>query len=320
MYYTKRGLISKGNLSGMIMKKTLSITVISKACGINPPTIRIWEKRYAVFSPDRTEGGQRLYSEDDLAKAKLIASLIEKGHSISSLAPLSVSELRNYLQKANEEKVFIEKKYSSSGVKKIVQHIENFNIDMIAGELQYQRTSIGAKDFIFKIILPVMQEIGLMVANGQCSVTQEHIVSTIVRDQLSKINLPNMGKEISRFALATPEGNLHELSILIADVICRANRVSTSYLGAAHPAQCLGEAVSALHCKTIVMGVISSDQWDYQKNIIPYLEMMDKHLKGSVKVILGGGWELKFPKFKNIEEVIVMKSFEDLDKFLVEQI
>ena len=98
-----------------------------------------------------------------------------------------------------------------------------------------------------------MRDIGLLVAQGKCSITQEHIVSTIIRAQLGKLNLPNTGGENGRFALATPDGNLHELSILIADIICRSNRVSTSYLGASHPANCLGEAVSALKCKTLVI-------------------------------------------------------------------
>ena len=52
------------------MKKSLGINVISNVCGVMPHTIRTWEKRYKIFSPDRSEGGQRLYSEDDLVKAK----------------------------------------------------------------------------------------------------------------------------------------------------------------------------------------------------------------------------------------------------------
>ena len=52
------------------MKKEFGINVISTACAVMPHTIRTWEKRYQVFTPERSEGGHRLYSEDDLAKAK----------------------------------------------------------------------------------------------------------------------------------------------------------------------------------------------------------------------------------------------------------
>jgi DNA-binding transcriptional MerR regulator len=283
-----------------------------------PHTIRTWEKRYQVFTPERSEGGQRLYSEVDLAKAKLIVALIEQGHTISSLARHSLQDLRSLLVVNKGEDSESGKMFTSVETKRLLQHLANFNIDMVASGMQHLRLSIGVKEFIFKIVLPVMHEIEKLYLKGMYSVTQEHIISTIVGDQLHQINLSNQGPNHDRFALATPEGNVHELPILIAEIICNANRVSTNYLGASHPAECLSEAVNALKCKTIVMGVISSAQWNYEKNIVPYLESMDKYLKNNVKVVLGGGREVDFPGFKNIENVKVIKSFEDFDKLLIE--
>jgi len=300
------------------MKKEFGINVISTACGVMPHTIRTWEKRYQVFTPERSEGGQRLYSEVDLAKAKLIVALIEQGHTISSLARHSLQDLRSLLVVNKGEDSESGKMFTSVETKRLLQHLANFNIDMVASGMQHLRLSIGVKEFIFKIVLPVMQEIEKLYLKGMYSVTQEHIISTIVGDQLHQINLSNQGPNPDRIALATPEGNLHELPILIAEIICHVNRFSTNYLGASHPAECLSEAVNALKCKTIVMGVISSEQWNYEKQIIPYLRSMDKYLKNKVIVVLGGGSEIDFPDFKNIENVKVVKSFEDFDKFLIE--
>lgn len=300
------------------MKKEFGINVISTACGVMPHTIRTWEKRYQVFTPERSEGGHRLYSEVDLAKAKLIVALIEQGHTISSLARHSLQDLRSLLVVNKGEDSESGKMFTSVETKRLLQHLANFNIDMVASGMQHLRLSIGIKEFIFKIVLPVMQEIEKLYLKGMYSVTQEHIISTIVGDQLHQINLSNQGPNPDRIALATPEGNLHELPILIAEIICHVNRFSTNYLGASHPAECLSEAVNALKCKTIVMGVISSDQWNYEKKIIPYLRSMDKYLKNKVIVMLGGGSEVDFPEFKNIENVKVVKSFEDFDKMLIE--
>ena len=300
------------------MKKEFGINVISTACGVMPHTIRTWEKRYQVFTPERSEGGQRLYNESDFAKAKLIVALIEQGHTISSLARHSLQDLRSLLVVKNGEDSESDKMLTSVETKKLLQHLANFNIDLVASGMQHLRLSMGVKEFIFKIVLPVMQEIERLALKGLYSVTQEHIISTIVRDQLGQINLANEGPNPDRFALATPEGNLHELPILIAEIICNANLVSTNYLGASHPAECLSEAVNALKCKTIVMGVISSAQWNYENNIVSYLESMDKYLKNTVKVLLGGGKEVDFPEFKNIENVKVVKRFEDFDKMLIE--
>jgi DNA-binding transcriptional MerR regulator len=300
------------------MKKEFSINVISTACGVMPHTIRMWEKRYQIFTPKRSEGGQRLYSEVDLDKAKIIVSLKEQGHTISSLARHSLQDLRSLLEvniRADSES---EKMFTSIETKKLLKHLENFDIDLVVSGMQHLRLSMGVKEFIFKIVLPVMHEIEKLSLKGTYSITQEHIISTIVRDQLNQINLANEGPNTKRFALATPDGNLHELPIMIAEIICHANRVSTNYLGASHPAECLGEAVNAIKCKTIVMGVISSAQWNYEKNIVKYLESIDKCLRNKVEIILGGGYKIDLPNFKNIENVKFVSSFEDFDKMLKE--
>ena len=300
------------------MKKEFSINVISTACGVMPHTIRMWEKRYQIFTPKRSEGGQRLYSEVDLDKAKIIVSLKEQGHTISSLARHSLQDLRSLLEVNNREDSESEKMFTSIETKKLLKHLANFDIDLVVSGMQHLRLSMGVKEFIFKIVLPVMHEIEKLSLKGTYSITQEHIISTIVRDQLNQINLANEGPNTKRFALATPDGNLHELPIMIAEIICHANRVSTNYLGASHPAECLGEAVNAIKCKTIVMGVISSAQWNYEKNIVKYLESIDKCLRNKVEIILGGGYKIDLPNFKNIENVKFVSSFEDFDKMLKE--
>ena len=298
------------------MENKLSINVISTATGIMPHTIRTWEKRYQVFKPERSEGGQRLYSEADLDKAKLIVALINQGHTISSIAKHSLKDLRSLLvdnrDDSESEKIFI-----SIETKKLLKHLGNFDISSLASGMQHLRLSIGAKEFIFKIVLPVMHEIEKLVLKGKYSISQEHIISNIVSDQLHKINLANDGNKMNSFALATPEGNIHELPILIAEIICHANRVTTNYLGASHPADCLGEAVNALKCKTIVMGVKSSSQWNYEKRIVKYLQSIDKYLKNNVEIILGGGYKIDFPDFKNIGNIQLISSFEDFDKMLI---
>ena len=205
---------------------------------------------------------------------------------------------------------------TSVGIKKLLTHLSNFDLSQISSEMVRLRLSIGAKEFIFKVLIPIIQAVGRMYLDGKYSVTQEHIISTIIRYQLSQINLPDSENSTDSIILATPEGNLHELPILIADILCQLNRISTYYLGAGHPAVCLSEAVNELKSKTIVLGVVSSDKWDYEKNIIPFLKLMDKNLKHKLKVVLGGGWKLNFPEFKHIENILLVNGLEDFDKTL----
>jgi DNA-binding transcriptional MerR regulator len=304
------------------MSKKFGIKVISNACGIVPHTIRTWENRYQVFTPERDQNGQRLYDEKDLKKAKLISMLLDSGHTISKVARLTIEELESLLninpKSANEP--FNEDDYQTKvSLKKLFMDLSNYQIDGVADEIEHLRMRLGAKGFVFGVVLPVMQEIGKLQATGTYSVTQEHIVSTIVRNQLGQISLPNIGSSKDRIVLATPDGNLHELSIIIADILCRANRMSTSYLGASHPPQCLAEAINALKANTLVMGAVSSDNWNYEKSIITYLKQMDSFLNRKLNVVLGGGFPLDFPEFENIQSVNVIENFEEFDHQLGRQ-
>ena len=298
------------------MNNTYNISFISNACGVKPHTIRTWEKRYNTFSPDRTDGGQRIYSEDDLTKGRLIVSLLEQGYSISRLAGKSLQDLQALIFDEKIESLQSNKMLTSVGIKKLLTHLSNFDLSQISSEMVRLRLSIGAKEFIFKVLIPIIQAVGRMYLDGKYSVTQEHIISTIIRYQLSQINLPDSENSTNSIILATPEGNLHELPILIADILCQLNRISTYYLGASHPAVCLSEAINELKSKTIVLGVVSSDKWDYEKNIISFLKLMDKNLTHKLKVILGGGWRLNFPDFNNIEDILLVNGFEDFDYVL----
>lgn len=74
------------------------IGVVSRLTGIRPTTLRIWERRYALVRPDRSEGKSRLYSEDDLRRLTLVKALVDAGHQISLLAPMTIEQLRLRLE------------------------------------------------------------------------------------------------------------------------------------------------------------------------------------------------------------------------------
>jgi DNA-binding transcriptional MerR regulator len=70
------------------------IGTVSKLTGISPDTLRIWERRYAVVTPQRSPGGGRLYATEDIARLKLIRRLVDKGDTIGVVADLSHDELQ----------------------------------------------------------------------------------------------------------------------------------------------------------------------------------------------------------------------------------
>jgi len=78
-------------------KHQYSIGVVARRTQMHPETLRVWERRYELIVPERTDTGRRLYSEIDILKVSLVKQLTERGHAVSSVARLPVDRLRALL-------------------------------------------------------------------------------------------------------------------------------------------------------------------------------------------------------------------------------
>ena len=74
-----------------------TIGVVSRQTGIHPETLRVWEKRYSLVVPTRTDTGRRVYSDQDLYRLSLIKQLVDQGYPPSGLASLPVEKLKERL-------------------------------------------------------------------------------------------------------------------------------------------------------------------------------------------------------------------------------
>lgn len=78
-------------------KHQYSIGVVARRTHMHPETLRVWERRYELIVPGRTETGRRLYSEVDILKVSLVKQLTERGHAVSSVAKLPIDRLEQLL-------------------------------------------------------------------------------------------------------------------------------------------------------------------------------------------------------------------------------
>ena len=73
------------------VKTSFSIKNLEHLSGIKAHTIRIWEKRYDLFLPERTETNIRLYNLDSLQKLLNVSMLYKNGFKISKIAKMEAS-------------------------------------------------------------------------------------------------------------------------------------------------------------------------------------------------------------------------------------
>ncbi|WP_242513531.1 MerR family transcriptional regulator [Halochromatium salexigens] len=74
--------------------QTYRIGAVARLTGIPPDTLRVWERRYAVVEPIRSEAGTRLYSAQDVGRLTLIKRLVDNGDAISHIAALNLAQLQ----------------------------------------------------------------------------------------------------------------------------------------------------------------------------------------------------------------------------------
>jgi DNA-binding transcriptional MerR regulator len=82
------------------MDNVYRIGAVSRLTGIPADTLRIWERRYHLVDPQRTEKGGRLYSQADVNRLTMIKALVDQGHAISTVANLDTRELNDRLSRA----------------------------------------------------------------------------------------------------------------------------------------------------------------------------------------------------------------------------
>lgn len=74
---------------------TYRIGAVSRLTGVPADTLRVWERRYSVVSPYRADSGTRLYGPEDVGRLTLIKRLVDRGDAISSVAKLTLAQLRD---------------------------------------------------------------------------------------------------------------------------------------------------------------------------------------------------------------------------------
>ena len=210
-----------------------SIKELENLSGIKAHTIRIWEKRYGILKPDRTDTNIRFYSDTELKRLLNIVILNRSGIKISKIAKLTDSQM--------SEKVMSISADSSSAA----SSIENLVIAMVEmDEFKFDRImsryimNEGFEDAIIKVIFPFFEQIGLLWQTGSINPAHEHFVSNLFRQKLM-VAIDNImvtdNQNADKFILFLPEGEYHELALLFYNYLIKKSGKLVYYLGNSIP-------------------------------------------------------------------------------------
>jgi len=213
--------------------KKFSIRDVETITGIKAHTIRIWEKRYSLLKPRRTETNIRYYSDDDLKLLLNVAMLNKEGESISALSRLSNEEL-------NEKVIEFASRTDKTDLHIKALTSATINLDEKAFEkvFEAQIKRLGLKNTIADIIFPFMKKVGQMWMAGTIHPAYEHFISNLIRNKLivaTEETPPLRPKIKRRYLLFLPENEQHELGLLFANFLVRSHGHNSLFIGQGTP-------------------------------------------------------------------------------------
>lgn len=230
-----------------------SIKDLEQLSGIKAHTLRIWEQRYSLLNPKRTETNIRYYDDSDLKLILNVSLLNSKGIKISKIAAMSRVEIGNEIIRLTEESLDHN------------DHIEALTICMVEmDEERFEKilnTNIikfGFENTIIKIVYPFLSRIGVLWQTGAINPAQEHFISNLIRQKLivaldGQVHIKG-GK---KFLLFLPAGELHEISLLFSTYLIKKSGHKVIYLGQSTPIEDL-ISVYKLHQPDYLFTIITT--------------------------------------------------------------
>jgi DNA-binding transcriptional MerR regulator len=216
------------------IKNAFSIKDLENLSGIKAHTIRIWEKRYNVLEPERTDTNIRLYDTASLQKLLNITLLHNHGYKISKISKYPAEKIPMLVRE-----IVSEKSVKSHAISAFKMAMLNFD------QAQFHRTYhdlLSEKSFreiFYDIFIPLITEIGLLWQSDTITPAHEHFISSLIQQKIvtntEKLLMQEAKVKDRVFVLFLPANEIHELGLMYLNYEIIFNGYKTVYLGESVP-------------------------------------------------------------------------------------
>jgi methylmalonyl-CoA mutase cobalamin-binding domain/chain len=264
------------------------MNVVSKRSGLSPHVIRIWEKRYQAVMPNRTDGGQRTYSDEDVFRLTLLRRLSEAGHKISGIARLPVEELE-WLWEREQPGIgsltdvgMPEDKMVAAMIRAVaLMNRTEFEELLRRGVVKY-----GAHAALEKLIAPLTERIGDLWREGSLNAAHEHFASVSIREFLwSSIRPYAANAKAPGILVTTPTGQLHELGAIIVGAAAADVGWRVIYLGPSLPPAEIASAATQNGVRAVALSIVYPED---DPELPGELETLRNYLEPEIVILAGG--------------------------------
>jgi DNA-binding transcriptional MerR regulator len=291
------------------IKSVFSIKDLENFSGIKAHTIRIWEKRYNVLQPMRTDTNIRLYDLHSLQKLLNITLLHDYGYKISKIATYPEEKIPQLVRE-----IITDKSAKVHAISDLKMAMMNFDQDLffsIYDSLIEKRTF---QEIFHQVFIPFMHELGLLWQTDSITPAHEHFISYLIKQKLivntEKLQVLKPTKTDKIFVLSLPMNEIHELGLMYINYEVLLHGYKTIYLGESMPIENLKD-LKKHHNNIIYISYLT---------IQPNREILNEYISKMNEELLDNETELWFigrmVQFISLEElpekVLIFNSISEL--------
>jgi DNA-binding transcriptional MerR regulator len=263
-----------------------NIKMVAKLLGLTPVTIRAWENRYGAVHPARSEGGHRLYSDQDVEDLRwLQLQTSEMGLSISQAVRLLEKKRESFDETSetyNESRLTLN--YDRLQVE-LYEALMAIDLEKAHGLVDQGFSMYELEEVFHHVLAPLMIRIGDEWEQGLVSVAREHLASEFVKQRCIQLfRMFHIHSSLPKVIAACPSGERHELGLLIFTLFLRRKGLEVIYLGQTTPVE---DLVELINDRAADMLCISSSDAEQIDHTITYIDQVLLACP-QVKIVLGG--------------------------------
>jgi DNA-binding transcriptional MerR regulator len=222
------------------VKNVFSIKDLENLSGIKAHTIRIWEKRYNVLEPTRTDTNIRLYDLASLQKLLNITLLHNHGYKISKISKYPPEKIPQLVRE-----IISEKSAKSHAISAFKMAMMNFDQTKFFSTYNTLLAEKSFREVFYEVFIPLMTELGLLWQSDTITPAHEHFISYLIKQKLlintEKVQVLEPTKQDKVFVLYLPMNEIHELGLMYLNYEILLHGYKTIYLGESVPTDSLND-------------------------------------------------------------------------------
>jgi DNA-binding transcriptional MerR regulator/methylmalonyl-CoA mutase cobalamin-binding subunit len=257
------------------------IGAVARRVGVSVHTLRVWERRYRAVTPQRTPGGDRLYSEADVERLARIERLVRSGHAVGTVARLPNDALERLSGPAAID-AGVPGAVPREAFLRAVQELDLEAVDRIVAQVS---ASLSPRQIALDFLTPVLVEVGNRWRAGTIGIRHEHFATSALRRLLSSVTRVMPAPTGGRVAVvATPSGERHELGALVVAMLARLHGWQVVYLGADLPESEIVAASRTSGAHLVLLSVTGDDS----EPVAEAVAALERELPPGHELVVGG--------------------------------